>query len=91
MTVYDAKGRFAGVSLFITPSQGYPEFFAYWSEGGTVLTRSEDHDQITLQRAGYRVFFDALAGPIPARMDIRAGDYADVESPFLMNHETTPR
>jgi hypothetical protein len=91
VTVYDAKGRFAGVSLFITPSQGHPEFLAYWSEGGTVLTRSEHNDQITIQRAGYRVFYEAPTGPTPAMMDIRAGDYADVDSPFLMNYETTPR
>lgn len=91
VTVYDAKGRFAGVSLFITPSQGEPEFLDYWSESGTVLTRSEHNDQITIQRAGYRVFYDAPTGPTPARIDIRAGDYADVDSPFLMDYETTPR
>jgi hypothetical protein len=91
VTVYDSKGRFAGVSLFITPSQGDSEFLAYWTETGTVLTLSEDNEDITIQRAGYRVFYDAPTGPTPAMIDIRAGDYGDVDFPSLIVYETTPR
>lgn len=88
VTLYDLRGRFAGLSLFLTPSQGNSDFLAYWTDGGTVVARSEDNERITIQRAGYRVFYNAPRGPTPPMIDIRTGDG---DSPSLIIYESNSR
>ncbi len=91
VTAYDAKGRFAGISLFIIPSDAFTDYLAYWVDGGTVLSKSDDNDRITIQRAGYRVFYDAPNGPTPPEIDIRAGDYASLLYPELIVYGKAPK
>lgn len=87
----DAKGRFAGVSLFITIKQGESDFLTCWTDGGTVLPRPSERGQVTIHRAGYRVSYEGSHGPTPIMIDIRAGDYGDIDHPSLIVYETTPR